>query len=709
MSIIIYWNPFFNRAVKDVMNRFAHAIIAHRKAVIAFFLAATLVAAFFAMLVGVNYNMSDYLPKKALSTIGIDVMNREFDQQIPNVNAMVRNVSVQEALAIKEQLAAVPGVTEVLWLDSVVDLLQPLAVQDAETVESFYKDGHALFSVAVAEGYERSACAAIADIIGEDGALSGEAVNLTDMQNSATSEVNLAITILLPAIIVILLLSTTSWLEPVLFLAAIGVSVVVNMGTNVLFGNISFVTNSISPILQLAVSMDYAIFLLHSFEDNRKIYDDVDVAMFHAIKTSITTISASALTTLFGFLALVFMKFRIGPDLGLCLAKGIVLSFISVVVFLPALTLVSYKFVDRSAHRPFLPRIQDASRVIVRLFVPVTLLVALLIVPSFLGQQETSFIYGNTNEDPGRKIGRDILTINEQFGRTNILALLVPSGSIADEKQLSDDLGAHPNVKSVVSFAKTVGTRIPAGFLSADITDQFYSENYARLVLYTNLEPEGTATFQAVGEIERIVESHYDESYMVGESATLSDMKEVVDVDNIRVNLIAIIAIFLVIAFTFRSFSLPFILVLTIETAIWINLSIPYFTGTPINFIGYLVLNTVQLGATIDYAILLTDTYMVNRRTMGKSQAIGESLSSAFRSILVSGSILSTAGFTLFATSSNTIVQDIGLLLGRGTLISMLMVLAFLPAMLSLFDGVIAATTKGADFYVDKPAEKQAA
>ena len=186
-------------------------------------------------------------------------------------------------------------------------------------------------------------------------------------------------------------------------------------------------------------------------------------------------------------------------------------------------------------------------------------------------------------------------------------------------------------------------------------------------------------------------------------------MKKVVDVDNIRVNLIAIIAIFLVIAFTFRSFSLPFILVLTIETAIWINLSIPYFTGTSINFIGYLVLNTVQLGATIAYAILLTDTYMVNRKTMAKSQAIGESLSSAFRSILVSGSILSTAGFTLFATSSNTIVQDIGLLLGRGTLISMLMVLAFLPAMLSLFDGVIAATTKGADFYVDKPAGKQAA
>lgn len=684
------------------MDRFAQGIIGHRKAVIAEFIACAIVSAALALLVDVNYNISDYLPKLAPSTVGIQIMDEAFHQQIPNIDAMARDVSLQQALHIKSQIEGVPGVTEVLWLDTVVDLQKPLAIQDQETIEGFYKDGHALFSVAVAKGYERTATEAIYEIIGEDGALSGQAVSLADMQLAATSEVNLALTILLPLIIGILLLSTTAWVEPLLFLAAIGVSVLINMGTNLAFGEISFVTNAISPILQLAVSMDYAIFLLHSFEDNRKLYDDVETAMFHAIKTSITTIAASALTTLFGFLALVFMSFRIGPDLGLCLAKGIVLSFVSVVIFLPALTLVLYRWIDKTSHRPFLPQVQNLTRVIVSLFVPVILVVVLVIVPSFLGQRHTPFIYGNATEDIGRRIGQDTLAIDEQFGRTNLLALLVPDDHFAAENDLSRELSEHPNIKNVVSYPQAVGVGIPSGFLPDDITSQFYSGGYARLILYTNLPPEGPLTFEAVGEIENIVSSYYDESYMVGESATLADMKKVVDVDNIRVNLLAIAAIFFVIALTFRSIALPIILVLTIETAIWINLSIPYFTNTPINFIGYLVLNTIQLGATIDYAILLTDTYMGYRTSMGCRQAVELALEQAFRSILISGSILALAGFTLFSTSSNVIVTDIGLLLGRGTIVSMIMVLGFLPAMLLVFDRFVEATTKDANFYKEK-------
>jgi len=646
--------------------------------------------------VKINYNIADYLPQKAASTTGIKVMKREFTQAIPNASVMVEDVSIAEALDIKRQIAEIKGVNEVLWLDDVADVKIPLIMQDPETVEGFYKDRSALYSVTVEDGYEQDVIAAIREIVGPEGFIAGEAANYNDMQKAAVTEVSLAVSILLPVIIIILILSTTSWLEPILFLSAIGVSVIVNMGTNIIFGEISFVTNSVSPILQLAVSMDYAIFLLHSFGDFRKKYNDVEEAMFHAIKASITTVAASALTTLFGFLALLFMEFRIGPDLGICLAKGIVFSFISVVVFLPALTLSLYKLIDKTGHRIIMPEFRNIGKYLSKLFIPITVIVVIVIVPAYLGQGKTDFLYGYGDFDAKRELGRSNIAINEKFGRTNILAALVPKGDIAKEAELSEKLKKHPHVKNVVSYASNVGVNIPSGFLSDDITRQFYSENYSRIILYTDLPDEGEITFKAVDEINGIINQYYDEAYMVGQSATLNDIKKVVEVDNTRVNLIAIAAVFLVVLFSFKSFMLPVILVLTIEVAIWVNLSIPYFTGTSINYIGYLVLNTVQLGATIDYAILLTDNFLQKRKSMPAKNAVFEAMSIAFRSILVSASVLSFAGFTLFFTSSNAIVVDIGLLLGRGTLISMFMVICFLPAMLIIFDKIIGKTTRGA-------------
>ncbi|NLX65147.1 MAG: MMPL family transporter, partial [Clostridiaceae bacterium] len=366
------------------MDRFARAIINKRKTIIILSVIISIISALLIMSVKINYNIADYLPQKVVSTTGIKVMKREFTKAIPNASVMVENVSIAEALDIKRQLAGIEGVSEVLWLDDVVDLKIPLIMQDAETVEGFYKDRSALYSVTVEDGCEQDVIAAIREIVGPEGAIAGEAANLTDMQKAAVTEVSLAVSILLPVIIIILILSTTSWLEPILFLSAIGLSVIVNMGTNIIFGEISFVTNSVSPILQLAVSMDYAIFLLHSFGDFRKKYDDVEEAMFHAIKASITTVAASALTTLFGFLALLFMEFRIGPNLGICLAKGIIFSFISVVVFLPALTLSLYKLIDKTGHRIIMPEFRSTGKYLSKLFIPVTVIVAVVITPAYL-------------------------------------------------------------------------------------------------------------------------------------------------------------------------------------------------------------------------------------------------------------------------------------------------------------------------------------
>ena len=682
------------------MDKFANNITRRKKTVIAVFIAAALICVVFQMFVTINYNMADYLPPNAQSTKALEIMDDEFTQSMPNASAMVKNVSIMEAMEYKKNLTSIEGVTQVYWLDDVIDIKKPLEMGDTDTIKGFYADGNALYSLTIEKGMEKEACAEILRVIGEDNALSGEAPELVAVQKAAVSEVLNAVGILLPVFIIILLLSTTSWIEPLLFMAAIGISILINMGTNIFFGQISFMTNSVSPILQLACTLDYAIFLLHSFEDNRKKYTNIEEAMQHAIKDSMKTVAASAATTLFGFLALVFMNFRIGADLGLTLAKGIVLSFISVMIFLPALTLFVYKFIDRTKHRELMPSFKNVNKVFSKIAIPAVIIVVILIVPSFLGQRQTSFTYGNSVALPDTRNERDSLAIQDVFGKTTVMALLVPIGDIVKEQELSRDLEQLDHVTGVVSYTNKVGLGIPADFLSEEITGQFYSEHYARIIVYTDTPDEGDIAFRTVENINEKAKAYYgDAFYSAGQSANLYDMKTVVKKDNSMVNMIAIIAIFVVLLITFKSAVLPLILLLCIETAIWINLSIPYFIGVPINFIGYLVICTVQLGATVDYAILLTNQYMSNRKRMLKREAVSVSLGETFKSVLVSGATLAAAGFTLYATSSNPAISGLGLLLGRGTLLSMLMVVCFLPGMLTLFDKVIAKTTYKSEFF----------
>ncbi len=682
------------------MGLFA-SIIRHKKPVIVLFAVLAAVCILLTLFVRVNYNLVDYLPPDAQSTTALEIMNREFTEAMPNANVMVRDVSLTQALAYKQALAEIAGVEQVLWLDDVMDLKQPLEMGDAATIEGFYRDGDALFSVTIGKGMEKSACGDILALIGEDDALTGDAASLVFVQNTAAATVLKAMAILVPIIILILIVSTSSWLEPLLFLLTIGVAIVLNMGTNLIFGEISFMTNSVSPILQLACSLDYAVFLLHSFQDNRKKFARAEDAMRQAMKESLSTVAASAATTLFGFLALLFMNFRIGADLGLTLAKGIVLSFVTVMVFLPALTLYVYKWIDRTQHRPFLPDFGQVGKVLSKIAIPAVLIVTLLLVPTFLGQRQTHFLYGNDVIDASTRYGRDTVAVEERFGRQTVMAILVPRGDVAKEQLMCDALGQIDRVTGVTAYARQVGTAIPPEFLDDAITGPFYSANYARVILYMDTPTEGELAFLTVERVNETTRELYgDDFYTLGQSANVYDMKIIVQKDNIFVNLLAILAIFVVLLLTFRSAILPFLLVLTIEAGIWINLAIPYFNGTPINFLGYLVLSTIQLGATVDYAILLTNTYMRHRQTLPKRAAMHRSLGESFRSILVSALTLSTAGFVLRATSTNSAIADIGRLLGRGTLLSLAMVLAFLPTLLLLFDKPINKTTFRARFFI---------
>lgn len=689
---------------KTVLDRFARCVTSHTKSIVVVTFVGVIVCAFLALLVTINYNLSDYLPESSESTRTLSVMEEEFEAEVPNARVMVKEVSLVEALEYKEAIRAVPGVTSVAWLDDMVDLQVPLETQNQSIVEQYYRNGDALIEVRIAAGVENEAMDAIYDIIGEENSATGEAVTTAEAKTMAGTEGLGAILILVPIIIVILILSTTSWAEPIFFLLAIGISVIFNLGTNLVMGEISFITFSIAPVLQMAVSLDYAIFLLHSFRKFRETESDAKIAMQKAMKKSFSAIAASAATTFFGFMALGFMEFRIGTDLGIALLKGIALSFLCVMIFLPAFTLMAHKLIDKTKHRQLIPPFKTAGNRLAKLRIPIFCLVIIMVVPCFLAQQNTAFSYGmGSNEGSPTRASYDTETINDRFGQATPTVVLVPRGDVAREAALAEKLEEIPRVSSVIAYTTAVGTTVPLEFLDQQIVNQFYSPHYARIIVYADTTSEGDEAFAVVEQIRSTSAEFYDDAGLTaGQAASLYDVKLVVTEDNKTTNFIAIGAIALVLLLVFRSISFPIILLATIESAIFINLAVPYFTGEELNYVGFLVINTVQLGATVDYAILFSDNYKRHRQALPVRQALTKTLNETFFSILVSASILASAGAVLWLTSSNNIVSVLGLLLLRGTAFSFLLVVTFLPGALLIFDKIVGKTTWRSKFFDSK-------
>ncbi|MBR3737510.1 MAG: MMPL family transporter [Eubacterium sp.] len=681
------------------MDKILNRLLKRRKLVAAIFIAATVICAACIPFVSINYNMVDYLPDTAQSTRALSEMESEFVQTVPNAKAMIKNTSISQALEYKQKIAAVEGVNLVMWLDDVVDIKEPLEVLDKDIVSGYYKNGNALIQIAVEAGKEAEVVEEIRGIIGEENCLSGDAVDSAQSQSMSETESLKSMAILVPMLIIILIISTNHWLEPILYLAAIGISVLINMGSNILFDNISYLTFAISPILQMAVSLDYAIFLLHRFEYYRPREESDEAAMVKAMKVAFKSIIASAATTAFGFMALTFMNFKIGFDLGLNLVKGIVISFICVVVFMPCLTLLLVKALDKTKHKSFVVEIRNVGKIVRKIKTPVLILVFLIMIPSFVAQSNNSFIYGTSGWDTESRAALDTIETNEAFGESINMVLLVPKGDVAREKELCGELAGVKNVTSVVAYASMVGSVIPPGYLDEGITSQFYSEHYARIILYISTPSESKEAFECVESVRRISDKYYDDVLTCGQSANTYDIKDVVTDDSTRVNIINILAIGLVLLFTFRSLSIPVMLIMTIETSIWMNLAIPYFTGTTIGYIGYLVMTTVQLGATVDYAILFTDNYLHNRQKMIPSQAVEHTINKNLSSIMVSASILISAGIALNLVSSNAVIAQLGTLLSRGTGFSLLLVVFFLPGMLIVFDKIVEKTTLNTNFF----------
>lgn len=672
------------------MRKLYKGVVEHPKLIITIFLVLTVICLICKPFIGVNYDMNDYLPPDSASTVAMDLMEEEFDSGIPNARVMIKDVTLPEALEYKEQLKNVDGVMDVTWLDDVVSIEEPLETYDTDAVEDYYKDGNALFTVTIEEYKRTSAVADIREIIGDDNAMTGTAVSTAVATESTVSEISKISVIAVAFVILVLLLTTTSWFEPVVVMVGLGIAIAINAGSNIIFGDVSFVTNAAGTILQLAVSLDYSVFLIHRFNECRKDFDNAKDAMVEALVCSTSSIASSGLTTVIGFLALCFMQFQIGPDLGRALAKGIAISLITVFVFMPVFILATYKWIDKTQHRPLYPKFDKFGRVVTKLMFPIVVIFVIAIVPAYKASNANDFSYGSSKLfGKETQLGADTAEIEDTFGKNDTYVLMVPKDDKATQKELSDALYDIDAVSSIISYVDTVGMEIPESYLDEETYSKLCSDKYTRMVISVDAEYEGSETFALVETIRDTAQKYYPgEWYLAGEGVSTYDLMDTITADMVKVNLISIGAVFFVLLITMKSIVLPAILVLSIENAVWINLAIPYFSGSFVFYIAYLIISSVQLGATVDYAILFTDRYRGFREELGKKDAIAKTVATVTVSILTSGSVLTVVGFLLGKISTHGLLSQLGYFLGKGTICSLVIVLFALPGLLYLFDPI---------------------
>lgn len=677
----------------------------HRRVVIVF-------AAFFFVFnvacipgVKINYQFSDYLPEDSKSTVSLRVMEEAFDAPTPNSNIMVEGLSLTEAQELANKIEETKGVEDVMWLGTTCDISMPLETYDPDAVSAFKVDDSYLYQVALDTSLATDTMDVIRDEAASVGAsevsMSGEAINSAVAQGSSDFEIQLILVMAVFVILGLLLLTSEAWFEPVLFLSVIGISIVYNLGTNIIFGEISFITQMCAAVLQLAVSMDYGIVMLHAFRSYRaeglSSYDAAVAAMHKAA----AVIASSAATTFFGFLSLCVMAFLIGADMGVVLAKGIVFSFLCVLFLLPILVLSSEKLLAKTAHRKFLPSFDGFARVCMRLAVPFTIIIALVTVPAYLGQKQPNFVYGASGfVEPGSELYEETNAIDETFGSNEQWVMLVPEGDLGRELQMVKQIEGLEDVVAVTSYVTAVSANIPSAFVPESDLSQLISGGYSRIVVSTSVGGESEEAFALVQTLRDIGDEFYpDENYLVGSSVTSYDMSLIVNDDSMRIFIASVVAIGLVLLLMFRSLSIPLMLLLTIEISIWINLAIPYFTGETIQYIGYLIISAIMLGATVDYTIILSRAYLDRRAEMEKRPAMLSAISYSAITILTSATILTVCGAFIGIISSNGVMAGLGTLIGRGAFIAALNTFLLLPILFMLLDRVVEKTTWKARFY----------
>ena len=669
-------------------QKFFDCVIRFRIPIMVIFVLAAVWGAYAKQLVQVNYDMNDYLPEESSSTVSMDKMQEEFDGGIPNARVAVKDVSYAQALKYKEKLEKIKGVEEVTWLDDVNYLDMPIDMLSKDTRDLYYKDNTALYTVTIGEDSINSAVPEIRKVIGDDNAMTGSAVSTAEATSSTVSEIKKIAVIAVLIVLLVLCLTTSSWLEPFIVLLGIGVAVLINAGTNLMFGEVSFVTNAAGSILQLAVSLDYSVFLIHRFQECRMTCNSPKEAMNEALCKSASSILSSGLTTVIGFLALLFMRFGIGPDLGRALAKGIGISLLTVFLFMPGIILFCYRLMDKLSHRRLLPSFEKFGKLVSKITIPLAILFCVLMLPTFYASNNNSYYYGSSHIfGAGTRYGDDTKYIEDTFGIKDTYVLMVKNNDMKKEKALVKELKKSDKILSITALSDMLGPMLPRDMIPNTIRKKLESENYSRMVLSVGVDYEGEETFALVEKIRNTAAKYYGNNYyLAGQGVSTYDLMDTITDDMVKVNLVAIAAVLIVLILTMRQIKTPIVLVLEIETAIWINLSIPYLQNTPLFYIAYLIISSVQLGATVDYAILFSDRYRECRREMDKKESIIATISQTSVSILTSGITMIAVGFLLGIISTHGLLSQLGYLLGKGTICSVLTVFFVLPGLLYLTD-----------------------
>ncbi len=676
-------------------NGLANTVVKKRHYIEMLFILLICLSVINAPLVRVNYDLTEYLPSYTESKVAIDLMEREFGYP-GTARIMIRDVSIYEAYMYKQMLENIDGVDMVTWMTEDVYMAQDFIDLDAQ--KDYYRDRCAVMDITFDKGdndtLTKEAITEIQEVLGERGCYAGPAVENKSLEETLDREIRIIMAVAVVLILLILCLTTDSWFEPILFLAVMGIAIILNMGSNILLGTISFMSSSVSSVLQLATSMDYSVFLLHTYvRRNEEKPGNKEKAMTGALKESAVPILSSAMTTFVGFMALLAMRFGLGRDVGLVLGKSIVCSVITVLFLMPALLLRFGDLIEKTRHKSIMPRFSLVSRGVFKLRYIVMILMAVVVVPAYVAQNMNSFTFGNSalGRSEGTKVYDDTAEIEEKFGRSNLYLIIVPNETPIKERELADELEELYYVKSVMGIANVLPVGIPESFVPESIRGQLRTENYARMLMYTRTDTESELAFATSDEIQEIVKRYYPENaYVVGNTPSTQDLKELMVPDYAVTNVLSLLAVAVVVGIAFKSMLLPILVLIPITIATYMNMTVPYLQGESFMFNGFIIVSCIQLGATVDYSILLTNNYMYNREHgLEKKSAAIDALQRSILSILTSGTILTVAGYGIYYISSVSAISSLGHLIGRGGLISMCMVILAVPALLTAFDGII--------------------
>ena len=658
----------------------------------------------------VNYDILGYLPDELDTRIAQSILKDDFDCGSLGM-LIIQNMENKDVSKLKEEVKKVEGVNDVIWIDDAIDLSVPKEILPEDIRDIFYSENSTLmiikFAGTDASTETENALSDVRKIAGKQAFLSGVAGVIKDTKDLANKETPIYVLIAVILSIIILSITMESYVIPIVFLSSIGIAIIYNMGSNVIFENISYVTKALSAVLQLGVTMDYSIFLLHRYDEERESRENKVEAMANAIEATIESVVGSALTTVAGFLALCVMDLALGKDIGLVMAKGVVIGVICTITILPALVLTFDKVIHKYKHKNILPTFQKSSSFIIKHHKVIVLISLLILIPAAIGKEKASVYYNLDESLPDNLpsiVANDKLKNEFNMVSTNII-LVRDDLDRYKVKEMVKELNNVDGVTMAAALESVLGYRIPENFLPNELLEQVKKGGYEGIIVNSKYKSATNEVAVQLDEINEIVKKYDPEGLVGGEAPLTNDLVTIADSDFKKVSIFSIVAIFLIIMVIFKSISVPVLLVLAIELAIFINLGIPYYTGTTIPFISSIVIGTIQLGATVDYAILLTSRFKEElSNTNDKKEAMIKALQSSSRSIITSALTFFGATAGVGIISELEMISSLCVLMARGAIISMLVILFVLPGVLLMFEGIIVKTSKS--FIICKKEEK---